>query len=761
MAFINEYPYTNFNEFNLDWLVKTVKDLSVAWAETKTEWGDMQTEWTDYKNYIDNYFENLDVSQEISDKIDQMAADGYFNTLLYTVFHDTVVTEVGSITSAWIADNLLQETGYVIDNSLTVANAAADAKAAGDRISSLEDNEKYNIQEYTYMKTGLPTSTWLIGGLRTDNGNDVVASNRVKSYRFAAFCLSSFTIPDNTLKCRVYEYAGIELTDAYIGVTDYEQCGPDVIHKLRSSDKTHGFRILVAKMDDSDFTSAECSTIASSIIRYESEQLLTTDIHVPMHYAKLGSAGNEQGSNYVPYQITQYTMSTRPIKLYDFTNKITVHTTLAANTVLKVVAYDKDFNYLNTYDVDKLPQRAKYIKFYVYNNVNPNLATDPIPLLDLDISIEYYGKEPHFVFNYPQKSTATWPFTRWISYQMNEPEQTSFTDDANFHGITTFTWNNGFVILPPNYSAEGDPVPLILFMHGSDGYQFRETSIINYGSLLEFLANNGYAVADCSTLTNTYETLYDANYPSYRSWACYDAFYKYLTEAYNIKTDGCYIFGKSAGGQNTVQYSLMKNIPIKAAGILAGSIDSIINGKVYNGSTQWAAVIDWLDQLGVDTSIITPADYYSNNNTLWSAIVAADEDKFIGFNPFWMASVNFDRDTFATTIAGMTCSQANLSGSTTIQNIVNDTQKVFDVPIKLWHAVDDNIVPIEIARMFRKTVQNAGGVCAIHELPANTGQHHAVDTDPSAPTVSYETKYGGTVTIPVAYAELIEWFKQW
>lgn len=140
MAFINEYPYTDFNELNLDWLVKTVKDLSVAWAETKTEWGDMQTEWTSYKNYIDNYFANLDVSQEISDKIDQMAADGYFSSLFVTLFTDNVETQAAATTSAWIADNLLQETGYVIDSSLTVQNAAADAKAVGEKITEIRED---------------------------------------------------------------------------------------------------------------------------------------------------------------------------------------------------------------------------------------------------------------------------------------------------------------------------------------------------------------------------------------------------------------------------------------------------------------------------------------------------------------------------------------------------------------------------------------------------------------------------------------------
>ena len=160
---INKYPYTDFNEYNMDWIIKTVKDLTVQWAETHQEWSDVKTEWENYKNYIDNYFDNLDLSQEVSDKIDQMAADGYFSDLFNTLFRSDLISEAGSVTSAWIADNLLQETGYVIDNSLTVANAAADAKATGDAIANLKNASDAEVIS-TLLPFIMPDQSKLLGG---------------------------------------------------------------------------------------------------------------------------------------------------------------------------------------------------------------------------------------------------------------------------------------------------------------------------------------------------------------------------------------------------------------------------------------------------------------------------------------------------------------------------------------------------------------------------------------------------------------------
>jgi hypothetical protein len=40
---------------NMDSIIKIMREMEDEWSETKTEWGN-------YKDFIDNYFANLDVS---------------------------------------------------------------------------------------------------------------------------------------------------------------------------------------------------------------------------------------------------------------------------------------------------------------------------------------------------------------------------------------------------------------------------------------------------------------------------------------------------------------------------------------------------------------------------------------------------------------------------------------------------------------------------------------------------------------------------
>ena len=55
-------------------------------------------------------------------------------------YADHIADPVAGLVTEWLEDNITQETGYVLDDSLTVEGAAADAKAVGDALKTTQEN---------------------------------------------------------------------------------------------------------------------------------------------------------------------------------------------------------------------------------------------------------------------------------------------------------------------------------------------------------------------------------------------------------------------------------------------------------------------------------------------------------------------------------------------------------------------------------------------------------------------------------------------
>lgn len=75
MALFNYYPYSNFHELNLDWLIKIVKKYT---EETDA----LEIKVDDFIAYVTNYLDNLDVQEEIDQKLEEMKENGELAELI-------------------------------------------------------------------------------------------------------------------------------------------------------------------------------------------------------------------------------------------------------------------------------------------------------------------------------------------------------------------------------------------------------------------------------------------------------------------------------------------------------------------------------------------------------------------------------------------------------------------------------------------------------------------------------------------------------
>ena len=76
--FRHDYPYTDFHELNLDWFLRRFNSLLAEWNAMGKRFDTLEDEI----EALREWFKNLDVSEEINNKLEEMAQDGTLKALL-------------------------------------------------------------------------------------------------------------------------------------------------------------------------------------------------------------------------------------------------------------------------------------------------------------------------------------------------------------------------------------------------------------------------------------------------------------------------------------------------------------------------------------------------------------------------------------------------------------------------------------------------------------------------------------------------------
>ena len=186
----------------LAYLVKYLEDTVIpAVNENAEALEELQTLYTQLKSYVDNYFANLDVQEEINNKLDAMVDDGTFEAILGEYFRgeiDRLDTKI---------DNTAEELEGEISTSITAeANARTNADknlqtqitglASGAPIpvantSAMTDHSKVYVNTTDGKWYYWNGSAWAAGGTYQSSG---IASDSVKTSSLETKLLGSLFI---------------------------------------------------------------------------------------------------------------------------------------------------------------------------------------------------------------------------------------------------------------------------------------------------------------------------------------------------------------------------------------------------------------------------------------------------------------------------------------------------------------------------------------------------------------------------------------
>lgn len=166
----------------VNYLNHTIEDV----ANAETNVSRLAEAYTQLQNYVNNYFDDLDIEAELRNVLDAMAEDGTLDDLLDPLVQDhlpsvvddqiddvvadqiddAVAGQIGDVVaeqlpplveegipdkvSDWLTENVDPVgSAVVVDSSLTISGAAADAKVTGDELANL----KTQLSSTPYLKT--------------------------------------------------------------------------------------------------------------------------------------------------------------------------------------------------------------------------------------------------------------------------------------------------------------------------------------------------------------------------------------------------------------------------------------------------------------------------------------------------------------------------------------------------------------------------------------------------------------------------------
>lgn len=170
------WPYTNFHDLNLDWIMKQFPLVYQARDDAQEAAEGMENIKTAAEKARDDA-EAAQLAAEAAQGYAEGAANDAHNSAVDAqAAVDSALNTIGTTTAGlvadWLSTHVDPDTGYVIDDTLTVEGAAADARKTGYETSGLRD---------FWVQLQNPSITWEQGGIDNGTGANTTDATVIRS----------------------------------------------------------------------------------------------------------------------------------------------------------------------------------------------------------------------------------------------------------------------------------------------------------------------------------------------------------------------------------------------------------------------------------------------------------------------------------------------------------------------------------------------------------------------------------------------------
>ena len=322
------------------------------------------------------------------------------------------------------------------------------------------------------------------------------------------------------------------------------------------------------------------------------------------------------------------------------------------------------------------------------------------------------------------------------------------------------------LMLPPNYSIDGEKVPLILWLEGSGSSLSTWGGNFNSNKLdyLRYLRDEGFAVFSVYAWGNEYAEKYPKcgnsfPYPIPTNLACIREGIEYICSRYNIDADNIHIMSKSQGGQCALYYASCNELNVKSIGMFAPVLDYLsMPGEAMYKDTR-AAIADDLDFTG-DVAYFA-SDRFLSYSDEGRAFLRQNLDKLLTMNEAWTNLTGATaEELFESSMDDCETFWTEKIWTTDRTDIYTHTDyvKTASVPVKIWGARDDAATPYPKMVEVVEQLKNGGSVAEMRTLPNGTGGHSCADVGTTR--VDVTTALGiEHKNVPIGWVENVEWIR--